>query len=311
VSRIEDALRKMGEQRQQGGAAAAAAPSGGSLRRAELRERGGDNLKPFSLATTPNRLDIDLPALRRWGPVATPGEDPRATREYGQIKRPILNHTFGSAASAVAAGNVVVVTSAVAGEGKSLTALNLALSMTREKDISVVLIDADAAKPDLTRTLGLAQARGLTDLLADDGMQFDDVLWKTSVDGLFFVPVGLERSIAPELLGSLRMKHVVDKLVRDLPRTIVVIDTSPLLLTNETPVLVGLAGQVVLVVRANQTLRQVVGEALTRLDPAKPAGLVLNGADSSQASYYGYGGADAPVAQRGGSSTPDVQTAAQ
>jgi protein-tyrosine kinase len=307
VSRIEDALRKMEQQRQQGGPVAAA-PAPGTpvpVRRAEVRERSGDTLTSFSLATTHNYLNLDLTALQRWGPVAAPGDDARATREYGQIKRPILNQAFGSPASAVGAGNVVVVTSAIAGEGKSLTALNLALSMTREKDTSVVLIDGDAAKPDLTRTLALAQARGLTDLLADDRLQFDDILWKTSVDGLFFVPVGLERGVASELLGSLRMKHVVDRFVRELPRTIVVIDTSPLLLTNETPVLVGLAGQVLLVVRANHTLRQVVGEALARVDPAKPVGLVLNGADSSQASYYGYGGAgSAPAAL-------DVQSAPQ
>jgi Mrp family chromosome partitioning ATPase len=300
-------------QRQQSGAAAAAATPGVPPRRTESRERSGETLKPFSLTTTSNRVDINLHTLQRWGPVATPGDDERATREYGQIKRPILNQAFNRTAPVIPTGNVLVVTSALAGEGKSLTALNLALSMTREKDLSVVLVDGDAAKPDLSRTLMLADARGLSDLLADDGLQFDDVVWKTSVDGLYFVPAGLERGIAPELLGSLRMKHVVDRFVRDLPRTIVVIDTSPLLLTNETPVLVGLAGQVVLVVRANQTLRQVVGEALARLDPAKPVGLVLNGTDSTQASYYGYGGAGGSIsaAQRTEPPALDVTTAPQ
>jgi Mrp family chromosome partitioning ATPase len=299
-------------QRQQSGAAAAAATPGVPPRRTEPRERSGETLKPFSLTTTANRLDINLGALKRWGPVATLGDDARATREYGQIKRPILNQAFNRTAPVVPTGNVLVVTSALAGEGKSLTALNLALSMTREKDTSVVLVDGDAAKPDLSRTLTLPDAYGLTDLLADDALQFDDVVWKTSVDGLYFVPAGCERSSAPELLGSLRMKHVVDRFVRDLPRTIVVIDTSPLLLTNETPVLVALAGQVVLVIRANQTPRQVVGEALARLDPAKPVGLVLNGADSAQASYYGYGGADSlSAAQRAEPPALDSPTAPQ
>ena len=87
------------------------------------------------------------------------------------------------------------------------------------------------------------------------------------------------------------MRLIIDHFARDLPRTIIIIDSSPLLLTNEAPTLVSLAGQIVLVVRANATPRLVLAEALAQLEPSKPIGLVLNGADIAAASYYPGGGA--------------------
>jgi exopolysaccharide/PEP-CTERM locus tyrosine autokinase len=277
MSRIEDALRKLEEQRR--------SPSTESANSGRPPAAGVATLKPFTFETA-NRLTLDPSTLRRWGPVSMLLDDQRAKREYGQIKRPIINLALGRAADAANGGNVVVVTSATAGEGKSLTAFNLAVSIAREKDLSVLLIDGDMAKPDLSRTLGLGDSRGLTDLIADDAVQLQDVLWKTSVDRLYFVPAGRQRSGATELLGSQRMKRIMGMMAHDLPQTIVIIDSSPLLLTNESPVLVSLAGQTVLVVRANETPRLLVSEAIGRLDAAKPVGLVLNGAYNDAKPYY-------------------------
>jgi exopolysaccharide/PEP-CTERM locus tyrosine autokinase len=278
MTRIEDALRKLEEQRR------SPIPDTG-MRRPASADHALGVLKPFAFETA-NRLTLDVAALRRWGPVAMLLDDERAKREYGQIKRPIINVALGRNADATRDGNVVVVTSAVAGDGKSLTTFNLAISIAREKDLAVLLIDADLAKPDLSRALGLAGALGLTDLIADEALQLRDVLWQTSVDGLYFIPAGRERSNATELLGSQRMKRIVGMLGRDLPQAIVLIDSSPLLLTNESPVLVSLGGQTVLVVRANETPRSLVSEAIGRLDSTKPVGLVLNGASGDSVPYY-------------------------
>jgi exopolysaccharide/PEP-CTERM locus tyrosine autokinase len=277
MGRIEDALRKLEAQARQG--------SSREPVRREPDPVAQAVLAPFTLETQ-HRLPLDAVALRRWGPVAMLSDDARAKREYGQIKRPIINLALGKAASTVAAGNVVVVTSALAGDGKSLTSFNLALSIAREKDLSVLLVDADMVKPDLSRSLGLADERGLAELIADHTVQLSDVLWRTSVDGLYVVPAGRERSGVAELFGSVRMKHIIDSFAQYLPRTVVLFDSSPLLLTNESQVLVSLAGQSILVVRANQTPRPIVAEALARLDSTKPVGLVLNSASTEVAGYY-------------------------
>src|SRR5687767_10487777 len=175
MGRIEDALRKLEEQRR------SPVPEKQAPRRASNPDRGAVSLNQFTFETV-NRVALDVSILRRWGPVVMLMDDQRAKREYGQIKRPIIELALGRMADVAPGGNVVVVTSAVAGEGKSLTAFNLALSIAREKDLSVLLIDADLAKPDLSRTLGLGDARGLTDLIADEELRLQDVVFKSSVN---------------------------------------------------------------------------------------------------------------------------------
>lgn len=291
MGRIEDAIRKLEEQRQNLPARQPDFPAPltafVSSQLGNLSERGSGALQAVSLDAVVGTAVLDPEKLRRWGPMGVLNNDERAKHEYGQIKRPIINRALGRTADKIPAGNIVVVTSALASEGKSLTAFNLALSLARERDLSVVLLDADLVKPDLSRTLGLSDVVGFTDLIADTDLQLRDVLWRTSVDRLFFVPAGRERTNATELVGSHRARSIVDSFARALPQTILLIDSSPLLLTNESPMLVSLGGQTIFVVRANSTPRLVVAEALARLDPSKPVGLVLNGADGSQATSYG------------------------
>jgi len=284
MSRIEDALHKLQRERRAGPAGSAA------TERRAAAVAASETLRAFTLNTT-QRVKLSAATLNRRG-VRAWAED-RGKREFGQIKRPLIDRAAGRLADHAVGGTIVLVTSAAPGEGKSLTTFNLALSMAAERDFSVLLVDADTIKPDLSTALGLASSHGLTNLLADGAVPFEEAIWKTSVDGLYFMPAGTERSDAAELLGSQRMRQVVQRLVEDLPHTLVLIDSSPLLLTNESPVLAALAGQVVFVVRANRTPRALVLEALNRLDPSKPIGLVLNGASAPEANYYygQYGGA--------------------
>jgi Mrp family chromosome partitioning ATPase len=132
-------------------------------------------------------------------------------------------------------------------------------------------------------------------------MQVKDVTWKTSIPRLYFMSAGTERAGAAELLDSQRMHDIVEMLGRALPRTVTVIDSPPILLTNESRVLASLAGQVVLVVRADRTPRLLVTEAISYLDPAKPLGLVLNATRTSETSFYAgiYGEAEESDAELG------------
>lgn len=281
MGRIEDALRKMEAER--GRRPDTAKPG---LERA-LRQTQRSLFQRVALEDLSNDLQVDVDALRRWGSVPMLGNDELAKREYGQVKRPIVAHATGRSSSPLRdSANVVLVASAVPGEGKSITAINLALSIAREKDLSAILIDADMTKPDLTRALRLSTAPGLSNLVSSDEVQIGDVLWRTSLSRFFFMPAGNQRAGATELYGSQRMADVVEYFVRELPEAIVVIDSPPLLVTNESRVLASLVGQVVFVVRADSTPRHRVTEAIELLDPEKPVGLVLNGARASEMAYY-------------------------
>jgi capsular exopolysaccharide synthesis family protein len=302
--RIEEALRKLADQRERAGAAAPPAAATRSVAPAPNSE----GLRPFSVAHAARTVDLSLQGLKRRGSTALLEGNERAKQEYGRIKRPLIDRARGRTADPGPSGapaTTIIVTSAMSGEGKSVTAWNLAISIAAEKDLSVLLIDADTVKPDLSTMLGLGQTRGLTDLLSDDSVQFADVVWKMPIDRLYCIAAGTHRSGATELLGSERMRAVADML-SELHDTIVVFDSSPLLLTNESPVLAAIAGQIVFVVRANETSRLLVAEALERLDPTKPIGLVLNGANAAQTTYYGaYGGvAAAGSASVGGADAP-------
>jgi Mrp family chromosome partitioning ATPase len=279
MSRIEDALRKLEEGRRRSPSAGATAAPSTAL----------PHPRPFLKVSleTANEINLDEPKLRHWGSVAMLNREARPRREYGQIKVHVMHQALGRGASTAPAANIVLVTSAVPGEGKSLTALNLAMSIALERDFATVLVDGDALKPDISRALNLDRARGLVDLIADESLQFADVLWRTSTRGLYFVPAGLQRSGATELFGSQRMSQLVNALVTDLPGTVVVFDSSPLLLTNESRLLASMAGQVLVVVKANQTPQHVLAEALEVLDSSKPIGLILNATAVEDTRYYG------------------------
>jgi receptor protein-tyrosine kinase len=179
----------------------------------------------------------------------------------------------------------------VPGEGKSFTSLNLALSIAREKDLQVVLIDADVAKRQLSDMLGVKAERGLIDVLSDEYLELEDVVIRTEVPSLSVVPAGRLSDQATELLSSGRMERIVDDLAARVPNRIVVMDSPPVLLTTEARALAEIAGQIILVVRAGITEQHVVKDAISQLQGRTQISLVLNQSTSlpSQGYYYGYG----------------------
>jgi receptor protein-tyrosine kinase len=183
-----------------------------------------------------------------------------------------------------------MVTSAAPGEGKSFTSINLALGLAEELDWLVILVDADVAKQHLTAVLGLQGESGLLDALSDTQASLADVVHRTSSPKLMFVPAGRQSAESNELLSSSRMQFLLEQLARDFPRSIVLLDSPPLLDTNEARALIDVAGQVLLVVRADVTPRALVQQAVEVLGTERPVSLILNGAQrSSVGSYYYYG----------------------
>jgi exopolysaccharide/PEP-CTERM locus tyrosine autokinase len=230
---------------------------------------------------------IDIMAMREAGVIAPEVEDRRLAEEYRIIKRPLLKAMTGDDVPKFS--NVLVVTSAVPSEGKTFTSINLALSLAREHNREVVLVDGDVAKRHITHLFGLDEEPGLLDAGTAAGPDFADVIVATDIPSLFLLPAGNRHLEATEILRSERTLSLITSLASE-PRRIVLIDSPPLLVTSEAGVLTSLAGHVVVVVKASETPRQVVEQAIATIAEDKPVSLVLNQVVSLPEHHYGYYG---------------------
>ena len=236
-------------------------------------------------------VKIDRDALRALGHLPPTELERLVTNQFRHIKRSLLANAIGRGGAAVTNGHLIMLTSALPGEGKTFSTINLALSLAREKDLEVVIVDADSAKQHISSILGVEREPGLLDVLLDDSLSVESVILPTDVKGLSILPAGhRDEDVATELLASSRMEDIVARIGARNSRRIAIFDSSPLLLTNESRVLAAVVGQVVLVVGAGMTPQQAVEEAISYIGEDKPIGVILNQSKaSSPGSYYGYG----------------------
>jgi protein-tyrosine kinase len=234
---------------------------------------------------------VDANVLRAAGMLPPVHQEHEIAQQYRRIKRPLINNALGRGVAQLGSGNIIMITSAVPGEGKTFMSLNLALSMRLEEDITVLLVDGDVVNPRLTQILGLESRPGLLDVVRDPALSVESVILPTELPGLSFLPAGRQEANATELVASARMHQVVSKLGSENAARIVLFDSAPLLVTTESQALAHFAGQVVLVVHADQTPQHVVFDALETLAQEKPAFLVLNQTTrhSHSGYYYEYG----------------------
>jgi exopolysaccharide/PEP-CTERM locus tyrosine autokinase len=226
-------------------------------------------------------------ALRASGYIPEPDKDRHFADQYRRIKRPLIDKALSG--TEVGESRMIMVASALPGDGKTFTSINLALSMALERDISLLLVDADTPKRHISSLFALDKLPGLLDALVDENLDAEGLIVPTSTRGLSILPAGGQVTNAAELLSSNRMRKIVTGLTRN-PRRILLFDSPPLLVTNEGGPLLKLAGQVVLVVRAGGTPRHAVQEALALFDKRQAGGVVLNQVPGSPSEgYYGYG----------------------
>ena len=219
-------------------------------------------------------------------------ERSRTAEEFRMIKRPLLQRAFSDAAAGEHP-NLITVTSSVAGEGKTFTSLNLAISIAMELDRTVLIVDADLANPGLSRLLKAQELPGLTERLLDEGLDLKDLLLHTDVPKLTLLPAGRRHRRSTELLASNAMKELLNELATRYPDRVVLFDSPPLLATSEASVLAEQAGQVCLVVESATTPQFLVKEALSLLRHQDRVSLVLNKTRDQLLSgrhgyYYGY-----------------------
>ena len=234
-------------------------------------------------------VEINLTQLHNLGMVAPDEGKSIVAEEFRLIKRPLIKRAFQQGTGSIKHGNLIMVSSALPKEGKTFCAINLALSIAKEMDHTVLLVDADVARPSVLRTLGLKSEIGLMDILLDDKLDLSDVMLKTNVETLSILPAGKSHKRSTELLASQGMSSLLGEIANRYSDRIVIFDSPPLLLTTEASVLASHMGQIVMVVEAETTTQHAVKDALRQIETCANINLVYNKARAFPGgNYYGY-----------------------
>ena len=222
-------------------------------------------------------VNIPFEHLKSLGMITPDMPRSRIAEEYRTIKRPLLMNIAGKGAAEVDNINVIMVTSALQGEGKTFSSINLALSIAMELDKTVLFIDADITNSSAGALLGIHDDRaGLIDVLEDKGISIGEVMLSTNLPNLRLIPSGHVHDNSNELLASQNMRSVIRDLSDRYSDRVIIVDTPPLLQTTEASVLANLMGQIVVVVEAEKTSREAVDEALQHIGSDKIVSMLLN-----------------------------------
>jgi receptor protein-tyrosine kinase len=224
-----------------------------------------------------NVIDIPLEKLRAAGFITPNSGSGGVVEEFRLIKRQLMRSAFDEDNRVMRErGNVIMVTSALPGEGKSFVALNLAISFSLELDFYVLLVDVDNHRHQISTYLGLPKGEaGLVDVLVDQDLQMRDVIRRTSISNLSVIAAGRPRPNGTEILASKNMAGLLDDLTKRYPDRIIVIDVPPLLNSTEGLVLAPHVGQAVVVVEKDRTTKRALNQALDRLRACPEVGCVL------------------------------------
>jgi protein-tyrosine kinase len=275
MSLIESALQKL---RRTGEASPEAAAASATV-------KGAATPVPHESISS-KRMTVNFSALRDAGYLPEQRLERRFADHYRQIKRPLIEKALTGGPEM----RLIMITSALPGDGKSFTSISLALSMAHERDISVLLVDADAPRAHVSEIFGVRAQPGLLDALRDESLEVESQVIHTDVRGLEILPAGTFADNATELIASARMTQLATRLATRSSRRLIVFDSAPLLVSTEARALTRIPGQVVIVVRAGVTPQQAMLEAVGHVDRSKLQGLILNHTPfRSGGGYYGYG----------------------
>jgi protein-tyrosine kinase len=249
-------------------------------------------ISPDPSSSLSKRVELNLAKLQQQGMITPDGGRSSVAEEFRAIKRTLLDRVLNEPGQASKRSNLIMVTSALPGEGKTFSAVNLAMSIAMEMDHTVLLVDADVARPSVLRSLGLKAEAGLMDILLDRHIGVGDVMLKTNVDTLSILPAGTAHRHATELLASQVMSKLLDEIASRYSDRIVIFDSPPLLLTTEARVLASQMGQIVMVVEAEKTTQKALKNALRQIEACPNVNLVYNKAKAfpggENYGYYSY-----------------------
>jgi exopolysaccharide/PEP-CTERM locus tyrosine autokinase len=252
---------------------------------AKMREGGGNGEKSKKISPPGSKVPRVIRQARIENPnlVTIVDPDSSTAEEYRKLKSMVVKLTEMDNFR-----NMLMVTSAIGGEGKSITALNLAITLAQEYDHTVLLVDADLRQPSLSNYLGIHTELGLTDCLVE-GVGIGSALIKTGIGGLVFLPSGSKVSNPGELLSSNRMREIVKDLKYRYPDRYVIFDTPPVLPFAEVLSVGALLDGVIFVVREGVTPEDDMKDAVAVLKDANLLGVVYNAAETVLSSgHYNY-----------------------
>ena len=299
MSIIEKAFDKLSERSKDArvDAAAPASEQANEIEKFEGKAAIKADASPSTTASTgagsARTLNLDFKRLNAHGFLTNVDERGKVAEEYRMIKRPLLANAFGS--NPVSKGNLIMISSSLPGEGKSFTAINLAISIAMELDRTVLLVDADVAKPSLPKYLGFQAEHGLLDVLRDEKRDLSSVILRTNIEKLSILPAGKTYARATELLASEAMDRLIIDVANRYSDRLILFDSPPMLATSEASVLASHMGQIVMVVESDKTPKSALREALSRIEgTCDVVSIVLNKSATPTAGdyygYYGYGG---------------------
>jgi len=236
------------------------------------------------------QVDINLGRLNRNGYISPDQPNTPLSTSFRTIKRPLLNNVLGKGATVVDNANLIMITSSLSGEGKTFSAINLALSMAMERDKKILLVDADVSKPSHHEILGIEMGDGFIDYLTGKVSDVSKIINKTNVPSLSLMFGGSKTPHPIELFASQAMSEFLVELSSRYNDRVIIFDSAPLLLPTEASVLAPHMGQVVVVVEAEITDQKLVKQSVDMLDNNIVL-LVLNKArQQSDFGNYGYYG---------------------
>lgn len=236
---------------------------------------------------------LRLSELRRKGMITPDNFKSKLSFEFRGVKRKLIANARDPKTQALTK-NLIMVTSALPGEGKTFTSMNLALALAAERDLRVLLIDGDVIHPSLGALFEPVPAKGLTDLLNGNCNHVDEVMHTCSnLPNLNVVFAGPRDERAPELMSSRRMTDICLEISTRYNNRIVIFDTPPVLASSETANLAMHVHQTLMVVSAGQANRSQLQSALENLSTCQNISLIFNKAPkwykADSDSYYYYG----------------------
>ena len=236
-------------------------------------------------------VELDLVRLQKDGFLTPQNQRSLIAEEYRIIKRPLLRAAFDHTNDTNHLSHVVMITSARPGEGKTFTSINLAMSVATERDLHVLLVDCDIRRMGLSKRLGVADRKGLMDVLSDPNVALSDVILRTNVPNLTIIPSGQPVEASPEVFASAKMTRLVDEIARRYPDRFIIFDAPPVLASSEPGVLAMHVGQTVMVVQANETSKRAIAQSIPLISGCPNIHFVLNrvtlAAGPDRFGYYG------------------------
>ncbi len=285
MSKIQDALRRLQKQ----GTAQQSSARSTKLSKRQLPETVIPIASKKKIEIDGEKYPLDEEKLIRGGLLAPLDQAIPVADEFRRIKRPLIDNAIKHGADHDDHMNLIMVASALPGTGKTFCSVNLAASLSLERELNVLLVDADVAKPHISNALGLADRAGLIDVLENETIPIEDVLVRTDLNDIQVLPAGRKHAQSTELLASERMKDLMHELATRYSDRLIVMDSPPLSITSEAQAVARQAGQIAFVVEAGVTTNQEIQEALEQLDRDKAINIILNKSVYTQSGGY-YGG---------------------